>query len=231
MAFLTNPIFLLAFTFGVFWGAKLLQKKTGIFLLNPILIAIAVIIIFLKLCGIEYDTYSEAGKYIEFWLKPAVVSLGLPLYLQLESIKRQLLPILVSQLVGCIVGVLSVVLIAKGLDASESVVLSLASKSVTTPIAMEVTKVLGGIPSLTAAIVVCVGIFGGMAGVQIMKLFKISMPQSQGISLGSASHAFGTDAAMKISPTHGAYASLGLILNGLFTSVLAPVILHWCGMI
>lgn len=229
MAFLTNPIFLLAFTFGIFFLAKMLQKKTGFILLNPILVSIAVIIVFLKLAGIDYGTYHESGKYIEFWLKPAIVSLGIPLYLQLESIRRQLLPILLSQLVGCVVGVVSVVGIARALDVSQPVILSLASKSVTTPIAMEVTAMLGGIPSLTAAIVVCVGIFGGIAGVKIMKLLRISRPQSQGISLGSASHAFGTDTAMKISPEHGAYASLGLIINGLFTSILTPFLLDWLG--
>lgn len=231
MAFLSNPIFLLAFTFIVFFLAKLLQKKTGVMLLNPILIAIAVIIIFLKLCGIEYETYSEAGQFIEFWLKPAIVALGIPLYLQLESIKKQLLPILLSQLVGCVVGVVSVVLIAKVMGASQPIILSLAAKSVTTPIAMEVTKTIGGIPSLTAAVVVCVGIFGGIAGVKIMHIFRIREAQSQGISLGAASHAMGTDTAMKISEVHGAYASLGLILNGLFTSILTPFVLHWCGLL
>lgn len=231
MAFLSNPAFLLAFTFGSFFFAKLLQKKTGLMLLNPILISVAVIIIFLKIAGIEYDTYQETGKYIEFWLKPAIVSLGIPLYLQLESIRKQLLPILVSQLAGCIIGVVSVVGIARAMDVSQPIILSLAAKSVTTPIAMEVTQVLGGIPSLTAAIVVCVGIFGGIAGIRIMKIFHIRHPQSQGISLGSASHAFGTDTAMKISSEHGAYASLGLILNGLFTSILTPFILDWFGWI
>ena len=91
MNFLENEFFLLAVTFGVFFLAKLLQKKTGLMLLNPILLTIAVLIVFLKLAGISYETYSEGGKLIEFWLKPAVVALGVPLYLQLETIKKQLL--------------------------------------------------------------------------------------------------------------------------------------------
>ena len=158
MNFLENEFFLLAVTFGVFFLAKLLQKKTGLMLLNPILLTIAVLIVFLKLAGISYETYSEGGKLIEFWLKPAVVALGVPLYLQLETIKKQLLPILLSQLAGCFVGVASVVIIAKLMGASEEIIYSLAPKSVTTPIAMEVTQSLGGIPSLTAAVVVCVGL-------------------------------------------------------------------------
>ena len=146
MNFLENEFFLLAITFGIFFLAKLLQKKTGIMLLNPILLTIALLIIFLKMTNISYDTYNKGGHLIEFWLKPAVVALGVPLYLQLETIKKQLLPILLSQLAGCIVGVISVVLIAKLMGASDEIIYSLAPKSVTTPIAMEVTKSIGGIP-------------------------------------------------------------------------------------
>ena len=108
MNYLENEFFLLAITFGIYFFAKLLQKKTGILLLNPILLTIAVIIIFLKLTNISFETYNQGGHLIEFWLKPAVVALGVPLYLQLETIKKQLLPIILSQLAGCIVGVISV---------------------------------------------------------------------------------------------------------------------------
>ena len=121
MNFLENEFFLLAITFGIFFLAKLLQKKTGIMLLNPILLTIAILIIFLKMTNISYDTYNKGGHLIEFWLKPAVVALGVPLYLQLETIKKQLLPILLSQLAGCIVGVISVVLIAKLMGASDEI--------------------------------------------------------------------------------------------------------------
>ena len=98
MNYLENEFFLLAITFGIYFFAKLLQKKTGILLLNPILLTIAVIIIFLKLTNISFETYNQGGHLIEFWLKPAVVALGVPLYLQLETIKKQLLPIILSQL-------------------------------------------------------------------------------------------------------------------------------------
>lgn len=184
MNFLENEFFLLAVTFGIFFLAKLLQKKTGIMLLNPILLTIAILIVFLKMTHISYETYNEGGHLIEFWLKPAVVALGVPLYLQLETIKKQLLPIMLSQLAGCIVGVISVVLIAKLMGASDEIIYSLAPKSVTTPIAMEVTKSLGGIPSLTAAVVVCVGLLGGILGFKTMKLTHIGSPMAQGLSLG-----------------------------------------------
>lgn len=143
---LTNQYFLLALTFGVYQGAKVLQRKTGFILLNPILLAIGLIILFLSAFDIPYDTYHESAKLIDFWLKPAVVALGVPLYLQLSQIKKQFVPILASQMVGCLVGIVSVVVTSRMLGASHVVVVSLASKSVTTPIAMEVTQTLGGIP-------------------------------------------------------------------------------------
>lgn len=231
MEFLENKYLLLALTFGAFALFKGLQKKTGWVLLNPILLTIASLIAFLKLSGISYDTYSEGGELIEFWLKPAVVALGVPLYLQLEMIKKQLLPILLSQLVGCLVGLVSVILIAKGLGASPEVICSLAPKSVTTPIAMEVSNATGGIPSLTAAVVVSVGLFGAVLGFQILGLGRVKSPIAQGLSMGTASHAIGTSAAMEVSRKYGAYASLGLTLNGIFTALLAPTVLRLLGVI
>ena len=231
MNFLENEFFLLAVTFGLFFLAKWLQKRTGIMLLNPILLTIAVLIIFLKLTGVSYETYNEGGHLIEFWLKPAVVALGVPLYLQLETIKKQLLPILLSQLAGCVVGVASVVLIAKWMGASDEIIYSLAPKSVTTPIAMEVAGSLGGIPSLTAAVVVCVGLLGGMLGFKALKVGRVHSPMAQGLSMGTAAHAVGTSAAMDVSRKYGAFASLGLTLNGIFTALLTPSILRLLGLL
>lgn len=231
MNFLENEFFLLAVTFGLFFFAKLLQKRTGVMLLNPILLTIVLLILFLKTAGISYETYNKGGHFIEFWLKPAIVALGVPLYLQLETIRKQLLPILLSQLAGCVVGVVSVVLIAKALGASDEIIYSLAPKSVTTPIAMEVTQSLGGIPSLTAAVVVSVGLLGGIVGFKTMKLTRIGSPMAQGLSLGAAAHAVGTSTAMDISRKYGAFASLGLILNGIFTALLTPTLLRLLGML
>ncbi len=231
MNFLENEFFLLTITFGLFFLAKWLQKRTGIMLLNPILLTIAILIIFLKATGVSYETYNEGGHLIEFWLKPAVVALGVPLYLQLETIKKQLFPILLSQLAGCVVGVASVVLIAKWMGASNEIIYSLAPKSVTTPIAMEVAQSLGGIPSLTAAVVVCVGLLGGMLGFKAMHMTHIGSPMAQGLSMGTAAHAVGTSAAMEVSRKYGAFASLGLTLNGIFTALLTPTILRLLGLL
>ena len=126
---------------------------------------------------------------------------------------------------GCIVGVASVVAIAQLMGASRETIISLAPKSVTTPIAMEVCQAMGGIPSLTAAIVVSVGLFGAIFGFKVLEVWHIKNPYSQGLSIGTASHAVGTSRAMEKGDTYGAYASLGLILNGLLTALLAPFIL------
>ena len=225
MEILQNNIVLLALTLGVFYASRQFQKWTGWIVLNPILVTIAVLILFLQFTGISYETYHEAGQYIDFLLKPAIVALGVPLYRNLKRIRQQLLPIFLSQLAGCLAGIISVVAIAKLTGASSAVIISLAPKSVTTPIAMEICKATGGIPSLTAAIVVCVGLFGAVFGFKVLEVWHIRNPYSQGLSIGTASHAVGTSRAMEKSETHGAYASLGLILNGVLTSVLTPLIL------
>ena len=229
MEILQNNLVMLALTFGIFYGARQFQKWTGWIVLNPILVTIAVLIVLLKLTGISYETYSQAGGYIEFWLKPAIVALGVPLYQNLGQIRRQFLPIFFSQLVGCVIGVVSVVVIAQAMGASRETIISLAPKSVTTPIAMEVCQSLGGIPSLTAAIVVSVGLFGAVFGFKVLEVWHIKNPYSQGLSIGTASHAVGTSRAMEKGASYGAYASLGLILNGVLTALLAPFILKIMG--
>jgi len=231
MEFLENKYLMLALTFGVFALFRGLQRKTGWVLLNPILLTMIVLIVFLKVTGISYETYQEGGHLIEFWLKPAIVALGVPLYLQLEMIKKQWLPILLSQLVGCLVGLVSVILIAKGLGATPEVICSLAPKSVTTPIAMEVSEATGGIPSLSAAVVILVGLFGAVLGFKVMDFGHIKSPIAQGLSMGTASHAIGTSAAMEVGKKYGAYASLGLTLNGIFTALLTPTVLRLLGII
>lgn len=232
MEFLKNTYFLLALTFIVYICSRILQKRTGYALLNPILISVTLLISFLCLTGVPYSTYSEAGGYIEWWLKPAVVALGVPLYRQLTTIRKQLLPIIAAELAGCVAGIVSVVLIAQLMGATKEVILSLASKSVTTPIAMEVTSAVGGIPSLTAAVVVCVGIFGGMSGFKVLKMTHVKSPMAQGLSIGTAAHALGTSAAIDAGgQRYGAWASLGLTINGLFTALLTPSILAAFGLL
>ena len=229
MEFFTNKFFLIAVTFISYVSAVIVQRRTGLRLLNPILISIAVMICLLMGLGIDYDTYQGAGEYIDMWLKPAVVARGVPLYKQRESIKKQMLPLLTAEMAGCVAGVVSVVVFAELFGASREVVMSLAPKAVTTPIAMEISQSVGGIPALTAAIVVSTGIFGGMTGFKIVKLGHVKSPIATGLSIGTAAHAVGTSAAMERSDRYGAFSSLGLTLNGLLTTLLAPLILRLMG--
>ena len=219
MKLISEPYILLTITIGIYWLTKYLQNKTNSVFLNPILITIIAVIAILKAAGISYDTYHEAGKYIEFFLKPSIVALGVPLYLQINKIKKQVIPIVISQLVGAVVGIISGVFIAKWLGASDAVIISIAPKSVTTPLAIDISTSIGGIPSLTASMVVMVGIFGSVAGFKILQLFKVKNPMS------------GTAQAMAISQRFGAYSSMGLILNGLFTALFTPIILALLGFI
>jgi len=231
MDILSNQYVLLALTFAIFYLMRRLQLRTGWVILNPILITIILLIAYLKVTGVSVEKYQETGHFIDFWLKPAIVALGVPLYQQLHSIKQLWLPILISQLIGCLVGIVSVVLTAQLFGAPKVIIISLASKSVTTPIAMEVTESLNGIPSLTAAIVIITGIIGAIFGFKTLALGHVSSPIAQSISMGTASHAVGASAAMGLSSKHGAYASLGITLNGIFTAIFTPGILRILGII
>ncbi len=224
-----NELVIVTFTIIIYWLAQKLQVKTGILLLNPILITIIIIISFLMVFNIDYEVYHKGSKYIDFFLKPAVVALGVPLYKQLEVIKKQALSIVISQLIGCVTGIVSVVLIAKLMGASKEVIYSLAPKSVTTPIAIEISRSIGGIAPLTASVVIVVGIFGAVFGYSILKLTGVKNPLSQSLSMGNAAHAIGTSKSMEISPAYGAMSSIGLIVNGIFTAILAPYVLKLMG--
>lgn len=224
-----NEWVVVTLTIIIYWLAQKLQAKTGILLLNPILITIVIIITGLMVFNIDYETYHRGSRYIDFLLKPAVVALGVPLYRQLEVIKKQAWNILISQLVGCLAGIVSVVLIAWLMGASKEIIFSLAPKSVTTPIAIEISRSIGGIAPLTASVVIVVGVFGAVFGYSILKLTGVKNPLSQSLSMGNAAHAIGTSKSMEISPAYGAMSSIGLIVNGIFTAILAPYVLKLMG--
>ena len=220
--FLENPLFLLALTFLIYYGAVLLQKRFNSALLNPVLITAILLIIYLLCLNITPARYEEAGKYIDFWLKPSIVALGVPLYLQLSKIKKQLVPLLVSQLVGSVVGIVSVCLLAKAFGLDNELIRSLVPKSVTTPIALEVSKMVQGAQPLTVMAVMITGFFGNIFGLMLLRWSQVKSRMGKGIALGTASHALGIMAAFNLSEKYAVYASLGMIFNGIFTAILAP---------
>lgn len=231
MGFLNNEIYLIAITFIAFGCSKLLQRRFNVTLLNPILVSTILLLVYMAVTDTKYESYHAGGKYIEFWLKPAVVALGVPLYHQLSNIKRQLLPLLISELAGCVTGIVSVVIIAKLLGSPTDLILSLVPKSVTTPIAIEISESIGGIPALTSAVVICTGIFGNLAGFRIVKMSRIKSPIAGSLSVGTAAHAIGSAAAIERGERYGAFSSLGMTMNGLFTALLTPFILQSIGII
>jgi predicted murein hydrolase (TIGR00659 family) len=221
---LDNPIWTVFLILSVYFVAMILRRRTGNPWVNPLIIATFVLIFYIQILGIPYEKFKVGADMVDFWLKPAVVVLAVPLYLNWDKIRKQWLPIMVSQAVGSVVGLFSGVLIAHWMGANKMVSISLAAKSVTTPIAIEVTHSLGGAPSITVVAVILAGLTGQMLGLYSLRLAKVNMPSAQGLSLGTASHALGTSAAFEKSGKYAAYASVGLIFNGILTAFLAPVL-------
>lgn len=220
-AVIRGELFLITLTFILFWFFTWVQKKTRVTLLNPMIFTIASLIVFLKLTGITYEQYYSSGKMIEFWLKPAIVALALPLYNELKHIRNQFLPLFIAELTGCVVGIVAVVLIANWMGASEDVIRSLAPKSVSTPIALEISRQIDGIPALTSAIVVVVGMIGAVIGLKMMSWGNVKAPVAKSLSMGTAAHVMGTSRISEYGDRYGAYATLGLIINGILTAFLA----------
>lgn len=215
----------ISLTVCLYISLRYLQLRYNCVLLNPVLLSIAILIVLITSGLMTYDYYHEGSKWLEILFKPAVVALGIPLYQQIRAIRRNFIPILISQIAASIGGILSVIFIAKCLGADKSIIISLAPKSVTTPIAMNISEICGGVPSLTAAVVVCVGILGAMIGKTVMRLGRISHWMAMGIAMGTASHAVGTSEAMKWGERYGAFSSVGLILNGILTAIFTPWLL------
>ena len=224
MELFRSPLFLLTLTIGVYVLSVWVYRKSKIRLLHPILTSTAVIIGFLLLTGIEYEAYSEGTQLIHFMLGVSVVALGYLLYEQLEHVKGRLATILTSVVVGSVIGIVSVVLIARWMGADEMIVLSLQPKQVTTPIAISVSETSGGIPPLTSMVVIIAGILGGIVGPAVMDRLGINDRIARGLALGSASHAVGTARAIELGAVEGAISGLAIGVMGIVTAILIPLI-------
>lgn len=221
----TTPTFSITITLVIFSIATLLYHKTRLFFLNPVLVAVVTIIIFLKIFNIDYDTYNKGGNIISFFLGPAVVALALPLYHQRRLIKQHGLTLLISITSGLLAGTATAVFIAKLGGLSQEAVISLTPKSVTTPIAIAVTQKIGGNVSMTAAFVVIAGILGAAVGPLFLKKIRIQSKTAFGAAMGTASHGIGTARANEEGETEGAFSGLALCLAGVITSILLPIII------
>lgn len=199
-----------------------IQKKWKKVYLNPLLIAIVIVIAFLLITGISYETYQYGAKYLSYFLTPVTVCLAVPLYKQLEILKNNLAAILISILIGCLshAGILIAVTILCKMD--QQLLLSVMSKSVTTAIALGVTGEIGGIQGITVIGVMIAGISGAVVGPSILKLFHITEPIAQGLALGSASHAVGTSKAIELGEIQAAMSSLAIVVTGILTVIIVP---------
>ena len=224
---LHNPFFLLLLLVGSFQGCIWLRDKYRSQLINPTLMTTVVVIAVLLWLDIPWQSFEKASGYLTFWLQPAVVCLAVPLYIQWQKIRSQWLPILVSQVAGSVVGIVSGVWLSVHLGGSDELSVAIAAKSVTMPIAIEVTEKLQGVVGITATTVLIAGVAGQVMGIWVLHKARARRPMAQGLSMGTASHALGTVRVMSMGQRYVAYASVGLILNGVLTAFLAPVLVPY----
>lgn len=193
-------------------------------LVNPVLIAVVALVGLLAVTGTDYSTYFEGAQFVHFLLGPATVALAVPLYRQIQHVRQSLVAIITAVICGSVTAALSAVGIGWLLGASQQTLLSLAPKSVTTPVAMGISEQLGGLPSLTAAAVILTGIIGAMAGTSLLKLVGIEDSRASGIAMGVASHGIGTARALQVNEVAGAFSGLAMGLNALATAILIPIL-------
>lgn len=214
---------MLALTVGAYLLGVWVRKKSGISLLHPFVISLPVVMAVLKVFDIPFEFYKESNYVVDFLLGPSVVALGYLLYDKRVVVRQNIVGILSSVMTGSVVGVASVYLLCRLFDLDEIFILSLEAKSVTTPIAMDITASLGGNLSLAAVSVVICGFLGATFGPLCVKLFGIKSPVAKGLALGCASHGLGTARAIELGAIEGAVSGLSIALMGIATSLIAPL--------
>jgi len=225
-----TPLLGLTLTLLAYQGAYSLYARSGMNpLANPVAIAVAIIVALLTLTGTPYATYFEGAQFVHFLLGPATVALAVPLYAQLPRLKRMLGPALLALLAGSVTAIVTAVAVGWALGGSRETLLSLAPKSVTTPIAMGIAEKIGGLPSLTAVLVVTTGILGAVMARGLLNSLGCQDHAIRGFAVGVAAHGIGTARAFQVSETAGAFAALAMGLNGLATALLLPLFVSLWG--
>ncbi|MBS9432865.1 CidB/LrgB family autolysis modulator [Photorhabdus hainanensis] len=214
----------LPLTLVVFYTARKLSLRFKIPILNPLLVSIAIIIPILLITHAPYEHYFAGSRILNALLQPAVVALAFPLYEQLHQIRAQWKSIISICFIGTIVAMATGTAIALWMGATPEMAASILPKSVTTPIAMAVADAIGGIPAISAACVIFVGVFGAIFGHNLFDLLQVKTKASRGLAMGTASHALGTARCAEVNFVEGAYSSLALMTCGIITSLTAPFI-------
>ncbi|MFP5507828.1 MAG: LrgB family protein [Alphaproteobacteria bacterium] len=205
-------------------GDHLSQRAGRNPLVNPVLVAMVLLGGLLWLTGTPYQTYFAGAQFVHFMLGPATVALALPLYANRAQIRRALLPMLAALLAGSVTAIVSALWIARALGIDGPVWLSLAPKSTTAPVAIGIAEQVGGLPTLTAALVILTGIIGAVIVTPLMRLMRIRDWRARGFAVGVAAHGIGTARAFQVNDTAGAFAGIGMGLNALLTAILAPYV-------
>lgn len=201
----------------------LLKRKFKLAILNPLLIGTICVMAVLLLLKVEYKHYNQSAKYLSYLLTPATVCLALPLYQQLELLKKNLKAVVSGITAGVLASLASVLLLARLFSLSHEQYVTLLPKSITTAIGMGISRELGGIETITVAVIIITGILGNILAEIVFRIFRIQEPIARGLSLGTASHAIGTAKAMEIGEIEGAMSSLAIAVAGLLTVLGASV--------
>ncbi|MBR2675286.1 MAG: LrgB family protein [Solobacterium sp.] len=206
-----------------YWIGTVLKKKTGWSFMNPLLISILLVIVFLLVFHVSYDSYQASARYLSWFLTPATVSLAVPLYLQLERLKKNIKAILISIFAGSLASMGSVLALSMLFGFTHSQYVTFLPKSITTAIGMGVSEELGGFPAITAVVIVVTGIFGNIIGEGLCRALKVTDPVAVGLAIGTSAHAIGTAKAMELGETEGAMSSLAIVTAGIITVLLVNV--------
>ncbi|MBE0487832.1 MAG: LrgB family protein [Halomonas sp.] len=227
-----SPLLSLLATLLVFaLAVRINRALSGTPLLHPVTLSIAMLIGLLMLVDMDYPTYFEGAQFIHFLLGPATVALAIPLYDHRERVRRLLGPLLIACMTGIVTAVASTLGLAMALGARPETVLSLAPRSVTSPIAMGIAEQIGGIPSLAAGLVLLTGSIGCALSPWVFRLLRVQDPAVQGFTLGLAAHGFGTAQAFaRIGAVAGAFSGLAMGLTGLLTAFLLPLLIRLFGL-
>ena len=204
----------------------LLKKKFKLAILNPLLISIVLTIIVLVVADVDYDTYNKGASYLSWFLTPATVCLAIPLYEQWTLLKKNIAAVALGLTAGVITSLVTVLVLSVLMGLSHEDYVTLLPKSITTAIGMGLSEELGGIVTITVAVIIVTGVIGNMFAENICKLFHISDPVAKGVGIGSASHAMGTSKAMEMGEIEGAMSSLSIAVSGLMTVVVSLIFSH-----
>ena len=224
---LNTPFFGIVMTIVAYETGVFCSRKFKLAICNPMLIASILLIGFLLLTGVSLETYNIGGDYISIFLAPATAVLAVPLYKQLDNLKKNIIPIVIGIFTGCIVSFALVSLCVFIFEIDVVLHYSLLPKSITIPMGMELSRIIGGIPSITIASIVITGITGGVGAPIVCKVCKIKHPVAQGIAIGTSAHAIGTAKALEMGEVQGAMSSLAIGVCGVFTTILTPILLHF----